>query len=293
MARAWMYVGIVRGSGKNDLAGAKTAFLYAVYLDRTVKLDAALATPKTKAGFRQAKASGGKPPPAAPGPPPPAPTPGPAVGAAQPPAGRGIQCTPKVREVQTRRPIPMQCTSTAEATGGQIRYKEYGGAQWQSAPMVKKGAAYQGTIPCVATVLAGKLQVHVILTDAAGNVVDTLGSLNNPMEFTVLSESAEPPPAFPDQPPPERCPEEVECPPDFPGCMAGRGDKVWGDSCEETSECRKGLVCLGERLCMARATSSFPVPLSPWISTVDVVGAMLSTVLKTSCILRLLPIIPS
>jgi len=256
-ARAWMYVGIVRGSGKNDLVGARQAFDYAVYVDRNVKLDAALATPETKGVFRQAKAGGGSPPPAmateaapepapapvpTPGPTAPTPRPGPAA-APEPTAPRAIECTPATREVQTRRAVPMQCTTGADAAKGEIRYKEYGGEQWQIARMVKKGAAFQGTIPCEATMLAGRVLVTVVLQDAAGSVVDTLGSINNPMVFTVVAKTAEPPPAFPDQSPPARCAEPTECPPDFPGCHEGRGDKVWGDSCENTQECRQGLAC--------------------------------------------------
>ena len=48
IARAWMYVGIVRGSGKNDQAGAKEAFQKALSTDPTVKLDTQLATPETQ-----------------------------------------------------------------------------------------------------------------------------------------------------------------------------------------------------------------------------------------------------
>ena len=253
LSRAWMYIGIVRGSGKNDMAGAKLAFSYAVYLNPKIKLDAALATPETKAAFRQAKASGGSPPPdktpppspdksTKPTPTTPKPLPTPVVG---PNETRGVECTPRIREVQTRRPIPMQCTSSAaEAVRGEIRYKEYGGDQWQTAPLNEKGAAFQGMIPCEATMLAGRLQVQVVLLDAAGNVVDSLGSLNNPVEFTVLTDTSQPPPAFPDQPPPGRCAEPTECPPDFPGCHGGRGGKQWGDSCDDDTECRQGLVCV-------------------------------------------------
>ena len=51
IGRAWMYVGIVRGSGKNDQAGAKEAFQKAIGADPQVKLDSALATPETQKTF--------------------------------------------------------------------------------------------------------------------------------------------------------------------------------------------------------------------------------------------------
>src|SRR6185295_14288488 len=50
-ARAWMYVGIVRGSGRQDIAGAQDAFQQGLALDPTVKLDDALATPAVRSAF--------------------------------------------------------------------------------------------------------------------------------------------------------------------------------------------------------------------------------------------------
>src|SRR5262245_31173933 len=51
--KAWMYVGIVRGSGRNNQAGAKEAFQKAVAADPNVKLDMVLATPETQATFNE------------------------------------------------------------------------------------------------------------------------------------------------------------------------------------------------------------------------------------------------
>src|SRR5688572_13071175 len=52
-AKAWMYVGIVRGSGRNNQAGAKEAFQKAHAADPNVKLDMVLATPETQATFNE------------------------------------------------------------------------------------------------------------------------------------------------------------------------------------------------------------------------------------------------
>jgi hypothetical protein len=61
IAKAWMYVGVVRGSGKQDLKGAKEAFLNAVTADPKVQLDTALATPEVQQAFTEA--GGGTPAP--------------------------------------------------------------------------------------------------------------------------------------------------------------------------------------------------------------------------------------
>src|SRR5262245_17762752 len=47
IAKAWMYVGVVRG-GKNDQKGAKEAFANAFSADPAVVLDEGLATPDTQ-----------------------------------------------------------------------------------------------------------------------------------------------------------------------------------------------------------------------------------------------------
>src|SRR6187399_2364017 len=50
-AKAWMYVGIVRGSGRDDAAGAQEAFRTAKAADPAVKLDELFATDLTKRVF--------------------------------------------------------------------------------------------------------------------------------------------------------------------------------------------------------------------------------------------------
>jgi hypothetical protein len=64
LARAHMYIGIVRGAGRNDLKGAQKAFEEALAKDPNVELDDALATPEVKKAFESAK--GGKKPDAKP-----------------------------------------------------------------------------------------------------------------------------------------------------------------------------------------------------------------------------------
>ncbi len=53
-----------------------------------------------------------------------------------------------------------------------------------------------------------------------------------------------------------------------------------------------GALARRERLCSARATSSLPVPDSPWISTVASVGATLRILLNRSCIGAQWPMMP-
>jgi hypothetical protein len=243
IAKAWMYVGIVRGSGKNDQSGAKDAFQKALALDPSVKLDTQLATPETQTTFGNLGGSGA---------PVPAEKPAGKAAAAAPAnedAGDkgGLKCTPDVREVQTRRPIPMQCTSDEEAASMELRYKPFGADAWKTVKMKKKDDAFRGEIPCDATGSAGALKVYVRAKDAAGESVDSFGSKSKPVEIQLSETSAAEPPAYDGEEAPARCVAKEECPPDFPGCQdkPKRGEKDWGAACDNSMECKEGLLCNG------------------------------------------------
>ncbi len=240
LAKAWMYVGIVRGSGKNDQNGAKDAFQKALAIDPNVKLDTQLATPETQTTFGNLGGAGATA----------APAEKPAKAAAAPAnedAGDkgGLKCTPDVREVQTRRPIPMQCTSDEEAASMELRYKPFGADAWKTVKMKKKDDAFRGEIPCDATGSAGTLKVYVRAKDAAGESVDSFGSKSKPIEFQLSETSAAEPPTYEGEEAPARCVAKEECPPDFPGCQdkPKRGEKDWGAACDNSMECKEGLLC--------------------------------------------------
>ncbi len=239
IAKAWMYVGIVRGSGKNDQSGAKDAFQKALATDPNVKLDTQLATPETQTTFSGLGGSGAAAPAEKPSGKPAAPA------AEDSGAGDkgGLKCTPDTREVQTRRPIPIQCTSDEEAASMELRYKPFGG-DWKTVKMKKKDDAFRGEVPCDATGSAGALKVYVRAKDAQGESVDSFGSKSKPIEFQ-LSETSTEAPSYEGEEAPARCVAKEECPPDFPGCQSGpkRGNKDWGAACDNSSECKEGLLC--------------------------------------------------
>ena len=64
---------------------------------------------------------------------------------------------------------------------------------------------------------SGRLSYFIVATDGAGDPMDTLGSKNTPRAL-VLNPRSTVTPAYPGEEPPARCEEQVECPPDFPGC---------------------------------------------------------------------------
>jgi hypothetical protein len=243
IARAWMYVGIVRGSGKNDLGGAKDAFQKAIAADPQVKLDTALATPETQKAFDSSGGAGGAATP-------PETTPAeksPAAAPAESEGTGGMRCTPDAMEIETRRPIPVECITDQDAATVELRYKPFGG-DWKTVKMTKKGDGFRGEIPCSDTKTAGDLKAYARAKDAAGEEVDNWGSKNKPTNYTMGESVAGEPPAYDGEAAPARCADSAECPPDFPGCGGGgtkRGDTDWGGPCENSTECKSGLLCEG------------------------------------------------
>ena len=217
-ARAWMYVGIVQGSGKKDIKTARESFESALTLDRGVSLDVALASPETVGAFeaaRQAVPDRGRAGPLIGAPsgvavtPAPAPLPG--------PPRQALACTPNEREIQTRRPIPFDCHTDAETAHVTLRYREHSGARWQTLELEPTGSSFRATLPCSVTMNSGRLELFVVATDDAGDPVDTLGSKNEPITL-VLNPMSNVAPAYPGEAAPDRCEEQVLCPPEFPGC---------------------------------------------------------------------------
>lgn len=246
IAKAWMYVGIVRGSGKSDIAGAKDAFGKAVAADPSVKLDTALATPETQKAFADAGGGGGGGAAVeAPEPKGKAPKEEPDEGGEEPEGG--MECTPDPGEIQSRRPVPVECTTDEEASSLELRYKAFGSETWKTIKMKKQGDAYRAEVPCEATGINGVLKVYARAKDEGGETLDSWGSKSKPVEFTI-SETSEEAPAYPGEEAPARCAGTGECPPDFPGCDSGggggkRGNVDWGGPCQNSTECKEGLLC--------------------------------------------------
>jgi hypothetical protein len=222
LAKAWMYIGIVRGSGKEDQHGAREAFDTALGFDKRVALDRALATSVTKKTYEDARR--GRPAPPRPAsaerdePTASEPSSDEPEAAAPASAQGGLSCTPEDRMVQTRRPVPIECRAEGEAAKLTLRYREHRGAPWKSMTMARRTGSFRAQIPCGATMDSGTLEFYVVAANAAGEPLDMLGRESSPEQITVDPQSSSAP-AFSGEPAPERCEEKTLCPPDFPGCV--------------------------------------------------------------------------
>jgi len=237
IARAWMYVGIVRGSGKNDLAGASEAFATAQSIDPNVQLDRDLASPETQATFDSL--SGTAPPPTTTTSAPPA-----VLDAGEIPGDMNCNLDQGVR-VTSRMPIPISCTTNASATEAVLKFKEYGSNDWKKVDLTNSDGAFEGVIPCDVTQNPGPLQWFVGAKNAAGEYVDQWGSKKSPAVVQIVQDGGVEL-TYSDGSAVARCPDSSDCPPDFPGCGTSSkqcGNLDWGASCKNSSECKCGLLC--------------------------------------------------
>lgn len=259
LAHAWMYIGIVRGGGRQDEDAAKQAFEQALALDPKAQLDVRVATPDVAALFA---AAGGKVTGA------PASEPRPErVASARPEAELraeaarfGLVCGPQLGALETRRALPIWCEAGVASARITLRYYAFNADDWVSVRMNRAGAEagkarrFQAEIPCDVTEFSGPLKYFVTLTNSQGALIATLGNLKEPLVVDVRESVDEPAPAFPGGKPRDRCEARETCPPDFPGCAdptaaTARGDREWGQTCTTSRECRKGLYCEREGFC--------------------------------------------
>lgn len=227
LAKAWMYVGIIRGSGKEDQPGAKEAFATAKKLDSNVALDDALASPPTKKTFAAAQSAGGK-------------------RGKKPSGSEGgetkMVCSLAASEVQTRRPIPIACSAVEEASKVELRYSLNDGDKWVRVKMKKRDGRYQATIPCTATNRSGVLRYYVRAQDSEGTAVDSLADKNDPLEIELVKDTDEEAPALPDEDPPKRCSKAAAA----KGAPVGEEDEEEEppQECLASEECTNGGPCV-------------------------------------------------
>jgi hypothetical protein len=226
VARAWMYVGIVRGSGRDDVAGAEEAFKAAKAADPTVQLDDLFATDLVKRVFAGV----------------PAPTGAAIMGdmrdrAATPESVSNITCSLTVNEVETQRPIPLSCRTPAGTQGVVLSYRHESTTRWHTLPMTLQSGAWVAEIPCADTTQIGVLEYHVRAADAKGQALDSLGDEQDPQELNLVQTTDQKPPSLPNQAPPASCrPKKKEEP---KGPTLGS----YGDACSSAAQCQGGLTC--------------------------------------------------
>ncbi len=246
VARAWMYIGLVVGAGSRDWDAAREAFSVALGFDPDVQLDPRFFTPTGQALFdgikRQLQSQGEE---------------GAADVEASFEAGTQMGCVPLVSEVQTRRPIPISCSTSVQGVDHVVlRFRAYGADRWTRVELEQKSGEWRGEVPCSALDRPGTWGMYIEAKDDQDRPVERIGSRDKPLVFKVVEETDALPPAIPGEQPPERCGQTAYCPDDMvgtPACDAlmGKSTSAAGaTSCSSRDDCDLGMDCL-DGLCRA------------------------------------------
>ena len=243
IAKAYVYVGVIRGNSKGDLPGAHQAFEKAVAADPNVTLDPTLVTPAVLAEFSKVtgKESDASPiaaeaPPTEAADVPPEPTKKESTLPRVAPVGE-LRCGPATGQViQTARPVPIHCERMENVVRGELYYKPVGADEYTAVLMKfnTTNATLRAEVPCDALTKKGTLNVYVIAQDGNKDMVDTFGNALSPVQYQIVDKTKEKPPSYPGEAAPKRCTEAMYA--DEPG--AGPGEV-----CTEEKPCRKSQYC--------------------------------------------------
>jgi hypothetical protein len=145
-------------------------------------------------------------------------------------------------------PIFVKVPADLNASTVKVKFKAFGGTEWGSLKMRKMKGGFGGVVPCSEVTTTGDLKLYVLVKDNEGDSVATAGTRKRPMVVKIKNAIEDDQPALPGEDPPKKCTTSSDCPPGFPGCTPSGGskggEKGWGASCEDSDECRSGLICL-------------------------------------------------
>jgi hypothetical protein len=248
LAQAWMYTGVVKGSGQKDWDTAREAFSVALGFDDKIQLDPRFFNPTAQALFDGIKNQQKPADPAN------------VVAGFEP--GTQMGCVPLVQEVEAYRPIPISCSTRVQGVEGVVlRYRQYGDENWKRIDLKRTDGDWRGEIPCSVLTQPGTWGMYIEAKDERDNALERIGSRDKPLVFKVVEKSTQPPPALPGEPPPDKCVETAYCPDEMvgtPACEALKGraaGTVKESSCEQSSDCDLGMSC-SEGVCKAQSVCS-------------------------------------
>jgi hypothetical protein len=265
LARVHIAIGVVAVGGQNDSNTGIQEFEQALRLDPNAEPDAMLVTPEITAAFQQAQrragsgggnsgntgngdssgSSGNNGGSGNSG--------GDSGGTSGDTGGSsGMSATllhTAVSEQLENTPIPVFIEPPAglSAASVKVHFKGLGMSRFAESNMARIANGYGVEIAC-GQVIAPHLDYYVTAHDAAGTVIGSAGSEDQPFRVSIVRARTRPAPALPGRMPPETCGED--CPPGMTGpqCRRGGGagsggQRQLGDPCDNNDQCGSGMVC--------------------------------------------------
>jgi hypothetical protein len=214
VARLHCDLGVVYIGGMNKVDDGKAQFADALKADSGVTPDPDLVSPEIEAAFAEVKgASGGgsKTKPDKPDKP------------DKPESGGGngdlVHTPPSEQAVLTPLPLYAELPSGQTAAKVQLTYKPFGAPDWKTLGMKATGKGFGVEVPCAEIGSAvGDLSYYIQAFDDSSNLVSWSGGRGKPNKVAIRMSIEGDAPHLPGQSPPAKCPEKIDCPPEFPGC---------------------------------------------------------------------------
>jgi hypothetical protein len=130
-----------------------------------------------------------------------------------------IHTPPAEQATLTPLPLYAQLPVGVLAARVQLSYKPFGATEWKALEMKPSGKGYAVEVPCVEIGSAqGDLAYFIQAFDGSQNLVSWSGTRAAPNKVAIRTALQGDAPHLPGQPPPARCADVGDCPPDFPGC---------------------------------------------------------------------------
>ena len=154
------------------------------------------------------------------------------------------------QEVLTPVPVRVWLPSRYGADRVLVRYLTWGSERWETLELAREGQTWAGEISCRAiSTVTGDTRYRVLALDRAGHTIQRDGWGGAPHVATIESRLETGPRSLRGAPPPARCHDPADCPPDLVGCPA----YAWRrPPCAHDTDCRSTGSCEADGYCKDR-----------------------------------------
>jgi hypothetical protein len=150
------------------------------------------------------------------------------------------------QEILTPLPIRVRLPASYGVEHVLVLVLPWGLRHWEIVELDRYGQTWSGEVSCrQVSTITGDTRYFFLALDSAGEIVADSGSPDWPHVATIVQALPEGPRGLAGAPPPRRCHDPADCPPDFPGCPAYT---VLRPACSSHEEC-ESEVCAWDGYC--------------------------------------------